>query len=265
MIFINSGLLVTYRRLSIKDPRTVAREIPSIFDAIFPQLTPGIIAHFNRSAVSYSELSPLPDELVQSSNLQQAMLFEIGYARSEQILRGVIEADWNECLAIATSRQQHYFDAQLPKILSQLDMEIAEWVALNLSSILKNISSKSPEYEIVHSPKIPGYQWVDSGEGDFSIGQSLIEVKCTARSFGAADYRQVLMYWLLSYVSSLENDTFEWNEILLLNPRKNCLVEVSFNEIIEYTAAGKSKIEIVELFSSMIGDYALKALPDFRF
>jgi hypothetical protein len=110
-------------------------------------------------------------------------------------------------LSIATNRQQYYFDAQLPELLSQPDMEIAEWVALNLTSILKNISSKSTEYELVHSPKIPGYQWVDSGEEDFSIGQSLIEVKCTAKSFGATDYRQVLMYWLLSYASSLENDT----------------------------------------------------------
>ena len=32
------------------DPRTVARNIPGIFDEIFPQLTPGIVMHFNLQA-----------------------------------------------------------------------------------------------------------------------------------------------------------------------------------------------------------------------
>lgn len=254
-----------YDFLSMKDPRTVAREIPSIFNAIFPQLTPGIIAYFNKSAVVCPNLDPLPDELIQSSCLQQSMLFEVSYARSEQILKGVDVADWDECLDIATVRQKKYFDAQLPKALSQLEIEISEWVAINLSTALKQIAGKLPENIIVHSPSIPGYQWIGSGQGDFSIGQSLIEVKCTSRYFGAADYRQILMYWLLSYAASLENKTFEWNEIFLLNPRKNYMVEITFNEIIELTAGGKSKIEIVELFASMVGDYALKALPEFRF
>lgn len=34
------------------DPRTVAREIPGVLNEVFPQLTPGIVAHFNASAES---------------------------------------------------------------------------------------------------------------------------------------------------------------------------------------------------------------------
>lgn len=56
----------------------------------------------------------------------------------------------------------------------------------------------------------------------------------------------------------------EWAIGVLLNPRRNKVVEISFNELIDIAAAGKSKIEILELFSSIVGDYALKALPEFR-
>lgn len=41
------------------------------------------------------------------------------------------------------------------------------------------------------------------------MGDKLIEVKCSGRNFGSADYRQILMYWLLSYMASIEKDTPE--------------------------------------------------------
>ncbi|MCF6319728.1 MAG: hypothetical protein L3J83_10720 [Proteobacteria bacterium] len=127
------------------------------------------------------------------------------------------------------------------------------------------MQTNSPEDKLVHSPEVVGFQWISSGVGDFSLDANLIEVKCINKRFGAADYRQVLMYWLLSYASAIEHDTDEWKKITLLNPRKNYIVEVSFDEIIEVTAAGKSKIEIVELFSSMVGDFALRTLPEFKY
>jgi len=225
-----------YSRFPMKDPRTVARDIPGIFDVIFPQLTTGTVAYFNKKAVIFSDLKVLSEDDVQSSTLQKAMLFEIAFARSEQILNGFSEADWDDCLRVAN----------------------------NLAAMLHYMKLNAPEYELIHSPRVPGYQWIASGEGDFSLGQTLIEVKCSSSNFGSADYRQVLMYWLLSYASAIEQNTLEWKSVTLLNPRKNYVVDLSFNEIIEVTAAGKSKIEILELFSSMVGDFALKALPEFK-
>ncbi len=256
---------MAYSRLPMKDPRTVAREIPGVLNVIFPQLTPGVVSYFNKKVVSYSGLDALPDDQVKSSRLQQAMLFELAFARGEQILNHHSEASWNDALIVAIRRQRHYFDAQLPEQIFPEDIEAAEWVAKNLVAILHNIQSNVPECRLIHSPEIAGYQWITSGEGDFSLGTTLIEVKCTNRHFGSADYRQVLMYWLLSYASAIEHDTLEWKNITFLNPRKNLVVELSFDEIIEITAAGKSKIEILELFSSMVGDFALKTLPEFKF
>lgn len=256
---------MVFNRMPMKDPRTVAREIPGIFEAIFPQLTPSVIAYFNKQAISLNEIFALPDALVKSSSLKPAMLFEVAIAKGEQILSGICEANWNESLSIATQRQRRYFDAQLPAKLEQIDIKIAEWVAGNLTTMIGRIISKASRNKLTHSPAIPGYQWIMSGEGDFSLETTLIEVKCTNKYFGSADIRQVLMYWLLSYAASIEHGTNEWKNVILLNPRKNHIVELSFNEIIETTAAGKSKIEILELFSSMVGDIALKALPEFKF
>ena len=71
------------------------------------------------------------------------------------------------------------------------------------------------------------------------------------------------MYWLLSYAASIERDSIEWEKCILLNPRLNHMVEMSFNEIISLSEAGRSKVEIIEIFSFVVGEYGLKRLSDF--
>ena len=259
-----NGRKMAFSRFPMKDPRTVARDIPGIFDVIFPQLSPGTVAYFNNNSVSYDEIQVLPDELVKASALKPAMLFEIAFARGEQLLNGLTNADWDGCLKVATQRQRRHFDARIPDALTDPDLVVSEWVGKNLASMLNQLHANESGNELISSPEIPGYQWIASGKGDFSIGPKLIEVKCTERNFGSADYRQILMYWLLSYASAIEHDTPEWTSCILLNPRLNRIVEIPFNDIIRTSAAGRSKIEILELFSSMVGDYALKALSEFK-
>lgn len=248
----------------MKDPRTVARDIPGIFDVIFPQLTAGVVVYFNKRAVSFKDIEAIPDELVKASTLNRAMIFEISFARGEQLLNGKKNANWDDCLKVATRRQRRHFDAKLPNALLDADMVVAEWVGKNLADMLAQIQASASAEKLISAPEISGYQWIASGEGDFSLGPKLIEVKCTKKNFGSADYRQVLMYWLLSYASAIEHDAPEWTSCILLNPRLNHVVEIPFNDIIGATAAGRSKVEILELFSSIVGDYALKALSEFK-
>jgi hypothetical protein len=61
------------------------------------------------------------------------------------------------------------------------------------------------------------------------------------------------MYWLLGYASSVENGTPEWSDGILMNPRLNFIVKLPFDEIIRVIGAGRSKVELLELFSSMVG------------
>lgn len=260
---MSSGLKAVYSRRPIRDPRTVARDIPGIFDVLFPQLTVGMVAHLNENIRPCVEVNAVPFELTEASTLRKAMLFEVAFARAQQILAGSVGANWSECLQVATNRQKRHFDAVVPSSLSNVDKRIAEWVGHNLAHMLQLIQSNNPMFKLVHSPSIVGYQWIDSGEGDFSVGTHLIEVKCTNKKFGSADYRQILMYWVLSYASAIERGSNEWTRCILLNPRLNYVLDISFDEIIRLSASRRSKVELIELFSFVVGEYGLKAQGDF--
>ncbi|MBU6955286.1 hypothetical protein [Hahella sp. HN01] len=255
---------MAYSRLPLKDPRTIARDIPGICDILFPQLTAGTVLYFNKRTRSIDNVKEIPNSYIEKSSIQHAMLFEIAYARGEQMLDGKTTPDWDDCLEVAIKRQRRHFDAVLPDKLKDADKLVAEWVGKNIANMLYGLHAGATDTELVRSPRVFGFQWLAPGEGDFSFSDTLIEVKCTSKNFSSADYRQILIYWLLSYASAIELGTTEWLTGVLMNPRLNRVVEVSFNELIQVTAAGKSKIEIIELFNSVVGDYALKELAEFK-
>ncbi|CNH10948.1 Uncharacterised protein [Yersinia enterocolitica] len=168
------------------------------------------------------------------------------------------DEDWGECLSVALQRQSKYFDAVLPEKLLDIELQIAHQTANNLVKSIKFINNQRGNSPIIKSPLVPGYQWIAQGYGDFAIGNTLIEVKCSSRNFSSSDYRQILIYWLLSYSSSIEGRTAEWNTGILLNPRANKHIEISFHELVKIAGAGRTKLELLELFSSIVGDYAYK-------
>jgi hypothetical protein len=254
---------MTFKRLPAKDPRTVARDIPGVFDSLFPQLVPGIVAYFNGEGEAISTIEPVPDALVRASTLSHSMLFEIAYARAERLLAGISEPDWEDNLSIAVERQKRHFDAAIPQTISDNDKAVAEWAAGNLGAILRGLVEDSLS-DLQFSPAIPGYQWIASGRADFAIGRRLIEVKCTGKRFSSSDYRQIIMYWLLSYAASVEGCAEEWETGILLNPRLNWMVELPFGEILAVVAGGRSKVEILEQFTAAIGEYPLRMLEEQR-
>lgn len=235
------------------DPRTVAREIPGLFDILFPQLVPGLVVHLNREIQPLWRLKPLPSELLEQSTLNHAMLFEIAYVRAERFLLEQ-SAEWKECIELAVKRQRRYFDATVPDKITDIDCKIADWVGKNLFLSLKN-TEEHHQAQIYLSPAIRGFGWIANGQGDYAVNHTLIEAKCTAKRFSSADYRQVLIYWLLSYASAVEGQTEEWKSFILLNPRLCLRVELNFDDVIPLVAADRSKVEILELFNSTVGDY----------
>lgn len=231
----------------------MARDIPGLLETLFPQLVPGIVAHFNRGAFSIAGCDPVPAEVLEESHLQRSMLFELAVAVAERRLFDVNSIDWSECLGVAVRRQRRHFDVSIPDTLYPADKRVAEWVAANLVTCLSELSLTYSE-QVLKSPYIPGFHWIAPGLGDFSIGNKLVEVKCTNKRFSSADYRQVLIYWLLGYASSLEHNTAEWSDVLLVNPRSNQVVCLPFDEIIYVTSAGRSKVELLELFASLVSE-----------
>ena len=232
------------------DPRTVARDIPGIFDEVFPQLTPGIVTHFNSGAMKL-QVKPLPPDLLSQSKLQRAMLFELGYSVGEQLLVGS-EIDWQKCFDTTLNRQRVFFDVKLPVQFDTADLKIAEIVGRNLATALQRMS-REIHVPIVLYPRIPGLEWISSGYGDFALGHTLVEVKCTAKRFSASDYRQVAIYWLLSYAADIEGRGEEWRDFVLLNPRRGEKVTMRFDDFLSVISSGRTKVDIFQLFQSLVG------------
>lgn len=245
-------------RLPRDDPRTVARDIPGLLDALFPNLVRGVVASLNRRALVDPCCEPVPLEQVQATTITRPMLFELAHAAAEQLLQGRQTLDWDVALDVAVKRQRRHFDAQVPSSLEDVDKDTSSQVARNLVKMLRSVQVKTGNQEVVLSPAIPGYQWIASGIGDFSLGTCLVEVKCARRNFAAADYRQVLMYWILSYLSALEKGTTEWSNAILINPRHCRLLSLSFSDLVQLLGGGKSKVELVELFASLIEGHKLQ-------
>ena len=233
------------------DPRTVARDIPGVFDEVFPQLTPGIVAYFNKSALTVPIL-PLQQDFLHRSMLQRAMLFELGYTVGERLLGGADGIDWPSCFEETLRRQRVYFDAELPDQLTEVDQLLAETVGKNLASTMTEISRSSGR-SIVIRPRIPGLEWIANGYGDFSLGATLVEVKCTVKRFSSADYRQIAIYWLLSFAASIEGRGDEWQDFVLLNPRSGAMVSMKFDGFLSIISSGRTKVEILQQFQSLVG------------
>lgn len=231
------------------DPRTVAREIPGLFESIFPQLTPGVVLAFNRDA-QISGCEAIPADIIAACSLQPAMLFEIGFALGEMLASNGI-ADWQIGVDKAIWRQRRHFDARIPESIPAPDREVAERVGINIAFMLRELEAdRHGPIEI--SPKVPGFEWISSGNGDFAIGHSLIEIKCAARNFSAADYRQLTMYWLLSYASAIESNNADWSEGVLANPRTGRMVMFEFDEFLSVIGAGRTKADMLAQFFSMV-------------
>ena len=78
-------------------------------------------------------------------------------------------------------------------------------------------------------------------------------IKRTERNFSASDFRQVLMYWLLRYARTVENSSVMWSDVLLLNPRRNGALVVSFDYLLRSASASSNRVELLELLRSAVG------------
>lgn len=241
------------KRLPFRDPRTVARDIPGVLDVLFPRLSGGLVAHFNRTAFTFPSITSVPDALVEQSALKRAMLFELAIARAERLLEGHLKPDWDDCLQVAARRQRRHYDAKVPVEIADCDRQVAEHSAQNLVAMLARVQAQHPKAKLETSPAIPGMGWIASGTADFSLGNILIEVKHTDRNFVSADFRQVLMYWVLKYASAIEGSLDVWSDCLLLNPRRNSALLVNFDELLHSASASSSRVELYELLRSIVG------------
>lgn len=237
-----------FLRLPVKDPRTVARDIPGISEILFPGLVPGVVAYLNRTSIKINKVEEISKKILGNVSLNAAMLYEIAYVIAEKRLDNRIVTN-DECIELAIKRQSRFFDAVKPDFISSEDIKAIESVADNLVISMKTLAGHSP---IEIAPRIAGLEWVASSEGDFAFQDTLVEVKCSGHFFSANDYRQLLIYWLLQITYVLETNTSTWKRGILLNPRLNKVVSFEFEVLHKLVAGGRDVIETVELFQSVI-------------
>lgn len=101
---------------------------------------------------------------------------------------------------------------------------------------------------VVSEPRMPGFGWISNSVGDYACGTCIVEVKCSGRPFSSADYRQVTIYWLLAYLQALETQTAHWENVVLLNPRMNVMVNLEFQDLLTLISGGRTRLEIVQAF-----------------
>lgn len=241
-----------FLRLPTKDPRTIARDIPGISQILFPQLTSGFVGSLNKTIRSYCGIKAIDESLIQQSSLRASVLFEFSYVIAEKKLNGK-DVNYNQCFDIAVEKQNRYYDyVANGEIITDLEIKIGSSVATNLVGILKNISERKRK-DIIVSPYISGYEWIANSRGDFSIGDSLIEVKCSNKNFSSLDYRQILIYFLLNYIKTLSSSTETcYQTLILVNPRLNKVVEFNADDLLFDVSAGRSKIEVIQQFFTII-------------
>jgi hypothetical protein len=239
-------------RAPIRDPRTVARDIPGVLDIVFPRLSGGLVSALNRKMFKFNSATALNEDLIAQTEQQKSMLFEIAVAYAERIILDDERPDLALCVSAAFERQQRHFDARPPRPLADVDIEVIEWVATNLVNMLLDFAAQQSTAEIEVRPQIPGFGWIGTGVGDFAVDDILVEVKNTDRNFVANDYRQILMYWVLSYAKGLEAGTRVWSRFLLMNSRLNRSVFGSFDDLIEAASGGLSRIEVYEYLRTIV-------------
>ncbi|MFJ2323194.1 hypothetical protein [Pseudomonas sp. NPDC087817] len=232
----------------------MAREISGVFETIFPHLIPKVVSYINSQNIAIPGFEEIDHKLLSESSIQKSMIFEIASAVAESSLVFGCLPSWDTLLLNAVTKQRFHYDAEVPLVLEEGDKVIARVTGENLVRGLASLAgSKSLLLsDVVIAPKIPGCGWISSGVGDFAIGDNLVEVKCSAKNFSSADYRQILMYWLMSYLYAIETNSTEWKSCVLINPRVNKMVIVNFDELVRLVSPGGSKLQLVEKFRASI-------------
>lgn len=244
-------------RLPIRDPRTVARDIPGVLDIIFPRLSGALVAAMHRNMLQFACAMPIDEELVAASLQQRSLLFEVAVVRAERILGDGDPDDLTECVDVAFQRQRKHFDARLPADITETDYLLIQRVSGNLANMLQDFVNRRRATHLVIRPKIPGFGWIASGRTDFAVGDVLIEVKNTDRNFISGDYRQILIYWMLAYAGAIETNQPVWSKYLLINPRLNRSVYGSFDALSQAASGGLSRLEVYEYFRAIVASQTL--------
>lgn len=106
---------MAFDRLPRRDPRTVAREIPGVMEALLPQLTPSVVRYLNGTFSYTCGGHKIAKAAFEGINTQHSLLFEISYEIGESLLLSEEKPDFDLCIDRAVERQKNILTFPHPK------------------------------------------------------------------------------------------------------------------------------------------------------
>ncbi len=202
--------------------RNLARAFESVWQSLFPMLTPAFMRTFNEDflkpidtrhtgmarAVPVESNSP---DLVSEFGIQLARAVVEGNVLIEDVAEDptVLSPAWNKAQAVVAR-----YEGELPDLteVPMFDVDRDEGLGLadNLVAFVGLIDGT-----VQFSPSIPGANVLSQCEADLAVEDTLVEIKTVSRGFRSNDLRQLLVYLALDWVRGPQ-----WRKGCLVNPRR---------------------------------------------
>jgi hypothetical protein len=230
--------------------KAFAHSFESFWQELLPLLTPAFMALFNEAyqvplfdkAARRLSMLPVAKEIERPdvvaefafrlARISQEKRLTFSEIQSEKALQLVAETN-------ALSLIQRYSGLQPDKMHPLTEIERADALRLcdRYMALYRAFSENTP---IQFCPRIPGAGFINTCEGDISIGDCLVEVKTITRSPGGKDLRQLITYAALGANAG----TWPWSRICIFNPRRGALHLAEADSLILRLSGGKPKSDV---------------------
>jgi hypothetical protein len=231
--------------------RSFSRAFHSFWSELLPLLTPRFVSLFNEAY--QKDLSD------SSNNLLLPLTISPGAKRPDIIAE----------FAFRLAQLAHEYNVDLHELrLHKQLVATAQNEAFKLIQKYEGIKSASTDplsdeeltegfrlcvrYEALYSafpsgsdiefcPKFHGAGFLNSSEGDISIGDTLIEVKTTTRRGSGKDLKQLIVYLALDANTGKKS----WTHIGLFNPRRGTFHRAEIDPLILRISGGKPRSDVL--------------------
>jgi hypothetical protein len=230
--------------------RAFARAFDSFWHELFPLLTPHFVAVFNEAYLEVLTDSvgnilprlPIPDDIERMD-----VVAEFSFRLAKELFNSgleLIDAGVEECIARAEKEalmviEQFERESRATGFaLSEGERQEGFRLCGRYSALYQRFSDSDIEF----CPRLPGAGFLDSAEGDLSLGDCLIEVKTTTRKTAGKDLRQLIIYVALNANAGHGN---RWKRMGIFNPRRGTLQIAEIEPLILRLSGGVPRSDVL--------------------
>jgi hypothetical protein len=230
--------------------RSFAHSFESFWRDLFPLLTPHFVAVFNEgyriplldkggSALSILPISngvERPDLVAEFS----FRLAQLAYERSldcKKLQRKTALISAAEERAFSLIQRYEGLMPSEPDPLSREERTEGLRICARYDAMYQRFDR---EGVVEFCPSVRGAGFLDSTEGDLSVGDTLVEVKTATRKVAGKDLRQVLVYLALDANAGSQR----WSKVCFFNPRRGTLHLVDVDTLIFQISGGQAPSDV---------------------